>query len=68
METGPSGASGVLVLRRANKVNNQEHVNAPSPEYGGKECDGETKETQVCNQNVSCPGKLGLSWAFLICC
>ena len=28
METGPSGASGVLVLRRANKVNNQEHVNA----------------------------------------
>ena len=27
METGPYGASGVLVLRHANKDNNQEHVN-----------------------------------------
>ena len=27
METGENGASGALVLRAANKENNQEHVN-----------------------------------------
>ena len=50
------------------KQSRTRECNSPSPEYGGKECDGEAKETQVCNQNVSCPGKLGLSWASLICC
>ncbi|RMX56263.1 hypothetical protein pdam_00011446 [Pocillopora damicornis] len=29
--------------------------NAPAPQYGGKKCDGEGKETQVCNDKVPCP-------------
>ena len=30
--------------------------NSPAPKYGGNKCDGQAKETQVCNGNVPCPG------------
>ena len=29
---------------------------SPKPQYGGKKCDGESGQTQVCNKNIPCPG------------
>ena len=43
------------------KQSRTRECNTPAPQYGGKKCDGEATETQVCNQNVPCPGKLGLA-------
>jgi len=39
--------------------------NSPAPKYGGKKCDGEAQESQVCNQNAPCPGKLKFTTSLL---
>ena len=43
------------------KQSRTRECNSPAPLHGGNKCDGEAEETQVCNHNVPCPGKLGLS-------
>ena len=30
--------------------------NSPVPQYGGKKCEGDSDEDQVCNEKVPCPG------------
>ena len=43
------------------KQSRTRECNSPAPQYGGKECDGEAKESQVCNDKIPCPGVLALS-------
>ena len=34
--------------------------NSPAPQYGGKVCEGDSNQTQVCNGDVPCPGTVRL--------
>ena len=42
------------------KQSRTRECNSPAPQYGGKDCDGKPKETQICNEKVPCPGKAGI--------
>ncbi|CAH3135598.1 unnamed protein product, partial [Porites lobata] len=37
------------------KQSRKRECNSPAPKYGGKTCDGDSSEYQVCNENVPCP-------------
>ena len=50
------------------KQSRTRECNSPAPQYGGKNCDGEAKETQICNKMVPCPGKMGIAPVCLFCC
>ena len=43
------------------KQSRTRECNSPSPKYGGKKCDGEAQQSQVCNDKVPCPGMLRFS-------
>ena len=38
------------------KQSRTRECNSPAPQYGGKKCDGESKDSRVCNEKVPCPG------------
>ena len=38
------------------KQSRKRECNSPAPKYGGKTCNGDANEYQVCNENVPCPG------------
>lgn len=38
------------------KQSRKRKCDAPAPLYGGKKCEGDSSEDQVCNDNVPCPG------------
>ena len=40
------------------KQSRTRECNTPAPQHGGKKCDGEAQESQVCNHNIPCPGEL----------
>ena len=49
------------------KQSRTRECDTPAPLHGGKKCDGEGKETQMCNEMVPCPGNMCLT-VCLYCC
>ena len=43
------------------KQSRTRECNSPAPQHGGRKCDGEAQESQVCNQNVPCPSEFGFT-------
>ena len=38
------------------KQSRKRDCNSPAPQYGGKKCEGDSSQDQVCNEDVPCPG------------
>ena len=51
---------------KGGKQSRTRECNSPAPQHGGKKCDGEAQESQVCNQNVPCPSEFGFTIALLL--
>ena len=43
------------------KQSRTRECNLPAPRHGGKKCEGQAQESQVCNDKVPCPGAIRLS-------
>ncbi|XP_022785409.1 A disintegrin and metalloproteinase with thrombospondin motifs adt-1-like [Stylophora pistillata] len=44
------------------KQSRTRECNSPAPQYGGKNCDGDRKESQVCNEKIPCPVSVDGNW------
>ena len=40
------------------KCSRKRKCDSPAPQYGGKKCEGDSSDEEVCNANVPCPGNL----------